>query len=74
MALLFAKKNNELITKNHELCLIGSQTLPRANVNIYINSGHNRGGKKGCGYYHCGSHMHIRQRTTELTPPEVEHL
>ena len=61
MALLFAKKNNELITKNHELCLIGSQTLPRANVNIYINSGHNRGGKKGCGYYHCGNHMHIRQ-------------
>lgn len=57
---LIADKKNELLMKNHELHPIGSQLFLEANANIYINSGRNREGNKGYGYYHCGGHKHIR--------------
>lgn len=48
----------ELLMKNHELCPTDSQAFLKMNVNTYTNSRHNRGGKRGCCYYHCGGHRY----------------
>lgn len=44
--------------KNHELHPTDSQAFLETNANTYTNSGHNRGGKRGYCYYHCGGHRY----------------
>ena len=47
--LLVAEQNNELLLKNHQSCLTGSISLPKANATIQTNR---RGHGRGRGYFY----------------------